>query len=144
MGRNWVAELQGKEGKRLTSSPEIVEVFASYYEEIYASRAVHTERDCGELLGDLQLQVLSADDRAALDQDLTVQEVREAIGGLQSGKATGPNFLPVELHKCVANIAAPLMPAMFQEAKIVGHLQPDLREAMIVVIHKKRQATKGM
>ncbi|KAJ1203177.1 hypothetical protein NDU88_006970 [Pleurodeles waltl] len=51
---------------------------ARSWREIYASRTVHAEEDCGEHLGDLQLQVLSADDRAALDLDLTVEEV--AIG----------------------------------------------------------------
>ncbi|KAJ1178828.1 hypothetical protein NDU88_004070 [Pleurodeles waltl] len=98
---------------------------------------VHTERDCGKLLGDLQLQVLLVDDRAALDQDLTVEEVQEAIVGLQLGKATDPNALPVDLYKCVANILARHMLALFQEAKTVGSLPPDQREATIVVIHKK-------
>ncbi|KAJ1108804.1 hypothetical protein NDU88_006174 [Pleurodeles waltl] len=75
MGRNWVAELRGEEKRRFASGPEIAEAFASYCEKIYASRTVHMERDCVELLGDLQLQVLLAEDKSALEQDLAVEEV---------------------------------------------------------------------
>ncbi|KAJ1113260.1 hypothetical protein NDU88_001514 [Pleurodeles waltl] len=37
MGRNWVGELRGTEGKSLTTGPGIAEAFASYYEQIHAS-----------------------------------------------------------------------------------------------------------
>ncbi|KAJ1160720.1 hypothetical protein NDU88_001213 [Pleurodeles waltl] len=50
-------------------------------------------------LRDIDLTALTADDKTALEYDLTTEEVGQAIRALQSGKAIGPNGLPVELSK---------------------------------------------
>ncbi|KAJ1143658.1 hypothetical protein NDU88_009963 [Pleurodeles waltl] len=135
-GRNWVAEIKDEAGGQHTTGEAIAEPFDAYYDQIYSSMAAHTNADCMELLGDLPLVELHAEDREVLDQDITVEEDQGPIMETRSGKAVGPNGLPVELYKCMANIVAPHMLAMFQAFRKEGTVPMDQKIATTVVLHK--------
>ncbi|KAJ1156801.1 hypothetical protein NDU88_009518 [Pleurodeles waltl] len=94
----------------------IAEAFTAYYEEVYTSVTQMTEADCAALLRDILLPKLSVKERIVLDAELTEEEVSEAFPRLQSGKAAGPNGLPMELFKCVGRKPVKYMLPMFRES----------------------------
>ncbi|KAJ1207148.1 hypothetical protein NDU88_002540 [Pleurodeles waltl] len=109
--------IRTKEGTTCESSESIVEAFAVYYEDVYASVSQMTEEDCSELLRDIQLPVVSESERGDLEAELTEEEVMDALRALQSGKAAGPNGLPAELFKCLGGTLTKHMLAMFKEVR---------------------------
>ncbi|KAJ1202179.1 hypothetical protein NDU88_005980 [Pleurodeles waltl] len=138
--RSWVRTIRNKEGTDCESSESKVEVFAVYYEDVYTSASWMTEEDCTDLLRDIKLPSLSESERQDLEADLMEDEVADAMRGLQSGKAEGPNGLPAELFKCLGSIVTRHMLAMFEEAREVGRLPLDQRMAMVVVLVGTRNA----
>ncbi|KAJ1186639.1 hypothetical protein NDU88_003420 [Pleurodeles waltl] len=58
----------------------------------------HEGMDCADLLKDVSLQALLIKDRVELEEELSEEEIGQAIRELQSGKAAGRNGIPVELY----------------------------------------------
>ncbi|KAJ1216671.1 hypothetical protein NDU88_004272 [Pleurodeles waltl] len=95
--RSWVVEKEDKEGRLQRDSPAIDNAFADYYEDLYQTATSMGDSDCMELLRDIRLNELEQESRVALEEDLTVEEVTQAMHGIQSGKAMGPNGMPIEM-----------------------------------------------
>ncbi|KAJ1216127.1 hypothetical protein NDU88_003733 [Pleurodeles waltl] len=74
--------------------------------------------------------------RAALEEDLMMEEIKQDMRGLQLGKAMGHSGLPIELYKGMANKVAPHLLAMVQMTLQEGVLLDDLCMATIIVIDK--------
>lgn len=74
---------------------DIAEAFASYYETVYSPVCNRTEKDCEEFLHDFALPTLTQEQTDQLEADLSEEELRKALNSLQSGKAPGPNGLPL-------------------------------------------------
>lgn len=71
-----------------------------------------------------------------LDSALTVEDLCEAISSMSSGKAPGPDGIPIEFYKRFKEkLVQPLLD-MFNESYKIGTLPPSLRLAMITVIFK--------
>ncbi|KAJ1097427.1 hypothetical protein NDU88_002546 [Pleurodeles waltl] len=118
-----------------TTGITIAKAFAEYYEDLYASKTTMSTADCADFLRGIHLQVLQGEDRDALEVVMKEEEV--AILDLQSGKAPGPNELPVDLYKgLTSTITGPRL-AMFREVCERGCLPADQRAASITVIHKE-------
>ncbi|KAJ1089653.1 hypothetical protein NDU88_002802 [Pleurodeles waltl] len=77
-GRNWVMGIRDEAGDRRTTGDDIPEAFATYYEQVYSAKTDQPYENYIELLGDLPMMELRADDREVLDQGITVEEV---VGG---------------------------------------------------------------
>ncbi|KAJ1204067.1 hypothetical protein NDU88_007848 [Pleurodeles waltl] len=64
----------------------IANVFADYYEEQYQTATHMGEAERTELLSDIGLNELEEESRVALGEDLMVEDITQAMQGLQSGK----------------------------------------------------------
>ncbi|KAJ1215175.1 hypothetical protein NDU88_002784 [Pleurodeles waltl] len=71
-----------------------------------------------------------------LEQDLTKEEVGDAIRELRRGKVTDPNGLPAELYKCMLKGVAEHMTEMFRDGRMKVTLPDDQRMATVVVVLK--------
>ena len=66
-----------------------------------------------------------------------MEKIEQAIHGLNSGKALGPNGVPVELYKLPPEALDPYLLQMFLESRDRGILPADQRLATIVTMHKE-------
>ena len=89
------------------------------------------------MLRGIALPSLSDSDRELMEAEFSTDEIALAIRSIRSGKATGPNGIPIELHKRCPDKMAPYLRAMFLESRENGSLPRDQRLASIVVIHKE-------
>ncbi|KAJ0062189.1 hypothetical protein NL108_017638 [Boleophthalmus pectinirostris] len=121
----------------LTTDPsEINERFREFYEQLYKSECNVNEAVQNNFLDKLQFQKLTEEDKEMIDRPLTVTDIIEAIGNLNSGKAPGQDGLPVEFYKVFKNkLAQPLLD-MFKESYGIGNLPDSLRLATITLILK--------
>ena len=71
-----------------------------------------------------------------MDRIITTEELSEAIQNVNSGKAPGPDGLPIEFYKAFkTKLVEPLL-NMFKECFQEGTLPPTMRLAMITLIQK--------
>ncbi len=88
----------------------INDCFREYYEQLYTSRA---RGDISDWLGPLNLPKLSDDARDALNSNITIQEIVDAIKSFPNGKAARPDGFGIELYKKYSGKLAPLLLRMF-------------------------------
>lgn len=138
--RQWasrlVPELREGTSNPITDPQQIADCFADYYQTISRTEGQYTKEDNRALLRDIKLPTLSKENTSYLESDITVGEVTQAIRTLHSGKASGPNGLPIELYKLAPEVIAPHLHNMFLTSKELGELPPDQRMANIVVVLK--------
>ncbi|KAJ1207156.1 hypothetical protein NDU88_002548 [Pleurodeles waltl] len=138
--RSWVPGITSRKGVLQTSSTGTADTFATYYEAVYASETKMTLEVCFNFLRDVSVRQFSGEGREALEVELTEEELVTALQGLQSGKAPGPNGLPIELFKVLADVVVQPMLAMLKESYDKGCTSEDLSTATIVVLHKEVKA----
>ena len=108
-------------------------MFAAYSTHVYSSAAPKSASDSRELLLEIRLPELTSDHNELLDTDISEDELEEAIHGLKSGKAMGPNGIPAEVHKKYSELLGSHILNLFLGAREEGILPLDLRRATIVV-----------
>lgn len=100
----------------LTINPqEINTCFKDFYETLYRSECNQNSDTQETFLDQLQFQSLSDDIKNELDRNITVEELSEAIQNMNSGKAPGPDALPIEFYKTFKTKLAEPPLNMFKE-----------------------------
>ena len=72
----------------------------------------------------------------ALGEDITFQEVQEALSALARGKFPGTDGLPAEFYVTYRDLLAPKLVALYKCARESGRLPLSTRGALIVPLHK--------
>ena len=91
---------------------------------------------CG-FLDRVKIPKLTISQREDINGEISVGEVLAAIKNMPVKKCPGPDGLPAEYYKAYADIIAPRLLEMLQEAKAQGLLPVTMRKALIVMIPKK-------
>lgn len=123
-------------GAPVTDPASIAESFAVYYEALYTPHESISASAVDAFLADLPPKALSDDVRDCLELPLTDEELGTALGGLNPGKAPGPNGFPCEFFTRYHTQLAPYYRAALEEARDAGRLPPDWRHAEVVIFHK--------
>lgn len=111
-------------------------IILEFYELLYKSEYNGNEEAQDTFLDRLQFQTLSEEDAAMLDNPLTIEDLIEAIGDMNSGKAPGPDGLPLEFYKeFKSRLVQPLLD-MYNESYEQGMLLDSLRIATITLLLK--------
>lgn len=86
-----------QDGKILTNLLQINTAFREFYEVLYKSEysLVNSPDKQKEFLDKLHFPTLAEDIKNDLDQHLCIEEFSEALKDLSSGKAPGPDGLPI-------------------------------------------------
>lgn len=104
---------------------------------MYSSECNTRAEEANSFFQNLNLLKLNNIGRSTLDNSLTVEEVREAINCMQSGKSPGPDGFLVEFLKKFCDDLSPLLLNMYNKALLHGQLPQTLRQASICLIPKK-------
>lgn len=75
---------------------------------------------------DLKPPTLSPDDAASLEGDISNVEIEYAIKAMRSGKAPGPDGLPIEFYKKFAGKLTQVLRELYAEVFRRGSLPPYL------------------
>lgn len=79
---------------------------------------------------------MSEEDSRVLDQPIEVADLNAAINCMNSGKAPGPDGLPIDIYKIFCDKLITPMIDMINESFNIGELPSSLRSALITVIPK--------
>lgn len=126
----------------ITNDPQdINNAFKDFYQSLYRSESSVDFVDRDAFLDHLQFQVFTEEVRKELDNDITEQELLQAIKSVNSGKVPGPDDLPIEFYKTFQKqLLTPLL-NMFNESFDIGNLPPTLRLATVTLILKPGKAS---
>ena len=131
-----ITVLRKNTGEMVADPVEINAAFKEYYERLYNSEIIQDNFNQSSFLDDLTIPKLSEADNEELGAALSAGEISEAITLMNSGKAAGPDGLPIDLYKKFASkLTAPLL-EMFSESFEKGILPPTLRGALITLLPK--------
>lgn len=117
---------------------EINNNFIDFYKLIHKSEYSPTENRKAQntFLDQLEFRTISDEEKITLDSPLTTIDLCDAVGEMSSGKAPGPDGLPIEFYKTFKRqLVGPLLD-MYEESFIEGTLPDSLRLAIITLILK--------
>lgn len=133
-----IGSILDEAGTCSSDSKIINDTFRNFYSKLYQSEQTNNARTLMEaFFSELDLPIISEDQKSKLNAPISVSELREAIKTLHSGKAPGSDGLGSEFYKEFQNILLEPMINMFNHSFECGILPPSLREARISLILKK-------
>lgn len=122
-----ITKLKRKDGTVSSDPNEIVNIFQDFYQDLYKSRH-QTMVDPGTR----SLPVIQE-----LEGDILMEEVNEVLLSMASGKAAGPDGLPMEIYKILHKELAPLLWDLFLAVQQKGTPPKSWEETSIVIFLKK-------
>lgn len=94
-----IHQIRKDDGTLTTNPSDINKRFKEFYEALYESQASTVPTALSEFLQSLHLPKLDEADRDALNAEITLDEILEAIASFPSGKAAGPDGFGIEFYK---------------------------------------------
>lgn len=122
----------------VTSPSEVLQTFTAFYEKLYTS-TLPSDFQPGrlrDLLDPLALGWLSDQERETLVRPFTALEVLNAIQSFPTGKAPGPDGLPIDFYKSHGDLLAPLLAQLYNICLKDGKLPDSMYLAYLTLIHK--------
>lgn len=103
----YIAEIESPHGIT-TDQVDINNQFKKFYEDLYSSGAGDGP-EIDSVLMNLDMPTISEAARGKLEQLIVVGEIDQALKGMKSGKAPGPDGFPIEFYK---KFSAKLIPIL--------------------------------
>lgn len=82
MANRLVPEIHTASGQVVTDAQEIVDQFALHFQAVYYAKTHYSESEVADFLKDIKLPTLTQVDKNSLKEDLTNEEVAQAIRDL--------------------------------------------------------------
>lgn len=130
---NFINEIQATDGSIKSDPKDINKQFKLFYSALYTSESVHDNR----FLDNLDLPTISEEDKASLEQPVSVVEIGQAIKLMKTKKAPGPDGYPIEFYKTFTNKLSPLLRSVYVESLLQKKLPLSMTQATISVLPKK-------
>ncbi len=105
-----------EDGKNLIDPVEINAAFTNYYKELYKSEYTDNPEKNNNFLNQLRFPTLTEKAEINLEKQLCIEELIEALKGMSSGKAPGPDGLPTEICKKFSAKLLPHLLNVFNES----------------------------
>lgn len=137
-----ISSIKTDTGELSTDPIEINTSFKKFYEKLYESECSADEEFQNAFLDQLPFKVISEEDKEFLDNPITKEEILEAIGDMNNGRAPGPDGLPAQFYKVFKNKLVQPLINMFNESCESGILPDSLRLATITLILKPNKPEK--
>lgn len=105
----------------------------------YTIRHDHNQFDFFFFFTNLSIPTIDSGSKERLEQDLTMEEINNAIMSRQSGKASSPELFPTDFYKKFRDKLAPLLLSVYAEALENNILPPTLCHSSIILLLKKNK-----
>ena len=122
-------------GGRVTTSPGEMRSHAMvFYADLFGAQQCSMQSREELLEG---LPQLSLDEKAALDCELTLEELKAAVNQMATGKAPGIDGLSTDFYKHFWNTIGPDLHEVFMEGSRIGFLPVSCQRAALSLLPKK-------
>ena len=122
-----IKKLQREDGSFTTDDQEIIDMQASFYENLYSGKNVKTKIEISDYLGSITSPKLTVDERDHCEGLLTVSECRAVLKTFKTNKSPGNDGISVEFYKKCWGLYGKLMTDAFNTAYVQGELSASQR-----------------
>lgn len=102
-----VPTIATEDGKVTLYTPEILDKFKAYYEDLYSSRQNGMWEGMDSFFRGLSLPFLFEMDRAELDRPITLEEMQRITNEMAKQKSPGQDGLPAEIYLHYGKVFSP-------------------------------------
>ncbi|KAK3542878.1 hypothetical protein QTP70_006134 [Hemibagrus guttatus] len=120
-----VRVIKDRDGRVLTSEESVQRRWKEYFEELMNEENEREKRVEG---------VNSVEQKSKIGKD----EVRKALKRMKSGKAVGPDDIPVEVWKCLGEAAVEFLTSLFNRVLESERMPEEWRRSVLVPIFKNK------
>ncbi|BFZ21637.1 hypothetical protein BsWGS_24676 [Bradybaena similaris] len=129
-----ISEIVDMQGNTHTDTTQITDAFQQYYTKLYTAEPVSTE------IQDRFLQnckKLSETEKEALNTELTLTDITQAVQHMQKNKTPGPDGLTIEFYQHFFPILGPLLLKVYHESFHRQTLPSSYNTSFITLIPKQ-------
>ncbi len=126
--------LKNKNGEIIYKTREIIREVREQMAKVFSAGETFAEHADDFLSAGLPR--LEDEDRQALDEKITYEEIVEAIATMPKGKTPGRDGLPVKFYQSFADILIPLLVQLYDECFNLGHMMPSMHFGLISLLYK--------
>ncbi|KAK3523864.1 hypothetical protein QTP70_010508 [Hemibagrus guttatus] len=121
-----VRVIKGRDGRVLTSEESVQRRWKEYFEELMNEENEREKRVEGVKSVEQKVDKIRKD------------EVRKALKRMKSGKAVGPDDIPVEVWKCLGEAAVEFLASLFNRVLESERMPEEWRRSVLVPIFKNK------
>lgn len=114
---------------------EIENRFIQFFEKLY-EKGSENSAEIKNYLDRNEVKYISEEDRLQLNEEITVNEIKEAISRMKIGKAPGPDGLSIKYYKILEEYLAPVLKDVFNNIFQGGKAPASWKTAYITLIPK--------
>ena len=134
-----ILSIKNKNGDLVTNPKDINNRFEEFYQDLYSSKCDSDQATIDDFLQKCDLPALDEDAVAALEAEITLREVNQAIQQSPNNKAPGSDGYGAEFYKAFSTLVAPLILRMYNNSKENGSFPKALYHGRISLLLKKDQ-----
>ena len=121
-----VRMMKDKDGKVMTDEESVLRIWKEYYKGLMNEE---NERERRENDGErVNLEV----------EKISKEEVRENMKRMKNGKAVGPDDIPVEVWKCLGEIALEFLTKLYNRTMESERMPEEWRDSILIPIFKNK------
>ncbi|WP_139267336.1 hypothetical protein, partial [Escherichia coli] len=121
-----VRVIKDRDGNVLTGATSVMERWKEYFEELMNEENVREHRVEEVTVVEQEVAKISKD------------EVRKALKRMKSGKAVGPDDIPVEVWKCLGEVAVEFLTGLLNKILESERMPEEWRRSVLVPIFKNK------
>ena len=112
----------------------------AFYDHLFAPKEpLLKENSLSTFLSHLARKPIPLDSRESCEEDISEAEVKKSISKSATGKACGPDGIPVELFRIHSASLTPILTALFKAIHSQGHLTDSMEEGELTLLYKKNE-----
>lgn len=132
-----IPSIKSLNGNVTTEPKRINETFQTFYSNLYKSEVQLDKNRCDAFLGQLDLPQLAVTDSTHLDDPISLEELKDAVGNMQRNKSPGLDGIPPEFYVAFWDKLGPLLLDMIMYSIDKGSFSRDVNIALISLLLKK-------
>lgn len=137
-----ITTIRAPQNGEVTEIMDILQAFVHLYKDLYLSCASPNQAALSPYSAEIDLPVLSEDDRELLEKDITLEEVELAIASFAPLKSQCLVGVHSEWYGTFRVMLTSHLIWVLKSERKEGSLPPSMREALVVLISKRGKDTK--
>ena len=142
-GRKSLINIMDEQNRHLNTQRGIEQETVKFYKKLFSSRNP-SQGDIDGYLNSTNMNKISEDLSEQLDQDITLNELEEAVKGFKNNKSPGSDGLTAEFYKYFWEEIRETLHNVFIEAIEGGSLSPSQRTGVITLLPKQGKDCKHL
>lgn len=134
--------IEGSRGENgyVTDTDEMLRTVESFYKQLFSPRGP-VDSKSREFVACLD-RVLEEEEAAALEGEVSLQEVEGAMASFEKGTAPGSDGLPVELYCSFGQLIGQDLVEVYNKSLVTGLLPASMRTGHVSLLYKKGDRTE--